>query len=210
MSIASEIQRLQQAKSGIKSAIESKWVTVPSDLKLQGYTDCINCIQQWGQIWDIPFFIGVWSATWNKWSRWLRSLSTCQIWNYIFFAYTENWYCSSWDAITWNVWYYKKWNKDICKSNRRDVLSSSSSNDYWHQWDSWIKVCWSCVYFCVCWCSRYCWVKCWYTCFNMNNDTFWSWTTWTLWTWYWSEWWYSWTITNIRDYDYCLRIYKNS
>lgn len=44
MSIASEIERLQQAKADIKSAIESHGVTVPSDALLSDYYLSINQI----------------------------------------------------------------------------------------------------------------------------------------------------------------------
>ena len=41
MSIASEIQRLQQAKADIKAAIEAKGVIVPSSTKIDGYAQII-------------------------------------------------------------------------------------------------------------------------------------------------------------------------
>ena len=44
MSIASEIQRLQTAKADIKTALESKGITVPSSLKIDGYADLIDSI----------------------------------------------------------------------------------------------------------------------------------------------------------------------
>lgn len=46
MSISSEISRLTQAKSDIKTAIESKGVTVPSSAKLDDYHDYIDDIEQ--------------------------------------------------------------------------------------------------------------------------------------------------------------------
>lgn len=45
MSIASEIQRIQDAKDDIKSAIENKGVTVPSATKLDGYSELIDSIK---------------------------------------------------------------------------------------------------------------------------------------------------------------------
>ena len=44
MSIASEINRIQSAKDDIKSAIESKGVTVPSDAKIDAYAPLIQSI----------------------------------------------------------------------------------------------------------------------------------------------------------------------
>ncbi len=48
MSIASEITRLQTAKAELKTAIENKGVTVPSDTKLDGYADLVDSIEQGG------------------------------------------------------------------------------------------------------------------------------------------------------------------
>lgn len=53
MTIASEITRLQWAKADIKTAIEWKWVTVPSSAKIDSYDDYIDAIQSWGWWWDI-------------------------------------------------------------------------------------------------------------------------------------------------------------
>lgn len=48
MSIASEITRLQNAKSSIKTSIENKGVTVPSTTKLDGYAALIDTIPTGG------------------------------------------------------------------------------------------------------------------------------------------------------------------
>lgn len=48
MTIASEITRLQWAKSDIKTSIEWKGVSVPSDAKLDTYSGYIDQIVQWG------------------------------------------------------------------------------------------------------------------------------------------------------------------
>lgn len=48
MSIASEISRLQTAKADLKTAIEGKGVTVPSNTKLDGYADLVDAIEQGG------------------------------------------------------------------------------------------------------------------------------------------------------------------
>jgi hypothetical protein len=46
MTIASEISRLQTAKSCLKTAIESKGVSVGSNVTLEQYYNCVNAIQQ--------------------------------------------------------------------------------------------------------------------------------------------------------------------
>jgi hypothetical protein len=48
MSIASEISRLQGAKSDLKTSIEGKGVTVPSATKIDGYAALVDQIQQGG------------------------------------------------------------------------------------------------------------------------------------------------------------------
>lgn len=48
MSVNSEIERLQNAKSALKTAIESKGVTVPNSTKLDGYADLVDSIEQGG------------------------------------------------------------------------------------------------------------------------------------------------------------------
>lgn len=53
MSIASEITRLQAAKAELKTAIENKGVTVPSNTKLDGYADLVDSIQAGGSIEDL-------------------------------------------------------------------------------------------------------------------------------------------------------------
>lgn len=47
MTIASEISRLQWAKTNIRTAIQNKWVTVPASAKYDNYAGYINQIQTW-------------------------------------------------------------------------------------------------------------------------------------------------------------------
>ena len=48
MAISDEIARLQQAKADLKTAIEGKGVTVPSNTKLDGYADLVDSIKTGG------------------------------------------------------------------------------------------------------------------------------------------------------------------
>lgn len=48
MSIATEISRLQTAKSNLKTSIENKGVDVPADTKLDGYSALVDAIQTGG------------------------------------------------------------------------------------------------------------------------------------------------------------------
>ena len=49
MSIASEIARIQEAKSSLKASIEGKGVTVPSDASIDVYPSLVDDIQQGGE-----------------------------------------------------------------------------------------------------------------------------------------------------------------
>jgi hypothetical protein len=51
MSIATEITRLQNAKSAIKTSIEGKGVTVPSSTTLDGYSTLIDSISSGSSAW---------------------------------------------------------------------------------------------------------------------------------------------------------------
>lgn len=48
MSVATEIQRLQQAKSALATSIGNKGVTVPAATKIDGYASLVDQIQQGG------------------------------------------------------------------------------------------------------------------------------------------------------------------
>ena len=71
MTIASEITRLQWAKADIKTAIEWKWVTVPSSAKLDSYDDYIDQIQSWGWWW-------VWSSATTMTVTWTEASDPAQ------------------------------------------------------------------------------------------------------------------------------------
>ena len=51
MSIATEITRIQNAKSAIKTSIEGKGVTVPSSTTLDGYSTLIDSISSGSSAW---------------------------------------------------------------------------------------------------------------------------------------------------------------
>lgn len=57
MSIASEIERLQGAKSALKTAIEGKGVSVPASTKLDGYSALVNSIEQGGGGGGVPYIV---------------------------------------------------------------------------------------------------------------------------------------------------------
>lgn len=55
MSIATEISRLQTAKSALKTSIENKGVTVPSETTLDGYAALVDQISGGGGIGEVTF-----------------------------------------------------------------------------------------------------------------------------------------------------------
>ena len=61
MSVANEIQRLQQAKADLKTAIEAKGVTVPSSALIDDYPNLVNEIEQGGG--GLPTVLEVESTT---------------------------------------------------------------------------------------------------------------------------------------------------
>lgn len=58
MSIATEITRLQTAKSDLKTSIENKGVTVPASTKLDGYASLVDQISGGGGKPVVLYFIG--------------------------------------------------------------------------------------------------------------------------------------------------------
>jgi len=65
MTVASEISRLQTAKSSIKISIENKGVTVPSETKLDGYSQLIDTISsgEWAPDPNWPQNLSTWTPS---------------------------------------------------------------------------------------------------------------------------------------------------
>ena len=57
MSVATEIQRIENAKAGIKAALEEKGVTVPSSTKIDGYPSLVESIPSGGGGKEMNFVI---------------------------------------------------------------------------------------------------------------------------------------------------------
>ena len=124
MTIASEISRLQTAKSNIKSSIEGKWVTVPNDAKLDSYPTYINQIMGWWvfsgvklynnevtwydarpNCWWVISFEEWWNLYWCCWAiqeKWSSNDAYC-----CFYTFRKIW---TWDIdYTYNRWDYYNW-----------------------------------------------------------------------------------------------------
>lgn len=73
MTVVSEIQRLQTAKSNIKSSVASKWVTIPASASLDeysGYIDKIKCIDY--SSWTTAYGLKATTSLSGYRNRWLE------------------------------------------------------------------------------------------------------------------------------------------
>lgn len=72
MTVASEISRLQTAKSNIKSSVASKWVTIPASAKLDEYSGYIDQIKHNDYSeWTLAYWLKATTGlSWYK-NRWL-------------------------------------------------------------------------------------------------------------------------------------------
>ena len=144
MTVASEITRLQSAKANIKTAIENKWVEVPSSAKLDVYDEYINQIHQGSDFSWTARYVAVldtnipdasrlssslsWWILWYKGWKWLCHWSTWW-WYYI-------WICSYW--WTWYDYWYFDSRYTLVRQWRNDPLTGrlyleTSYNWWW--WD---------------------------------------------------------------------------
>ena len=93
MTVASEITRLQWAKADIKTAIENKWVTVPSSTTLDWYPTLIDSIQTWvpqasynamQSLAKIPPYLA-----WSWWSSSTAASKSLKCWDYYIYILLE-------------------------------------------------------------------------------------------------------------------------
>lgn len=125
MTIASEISRLQWAKSDIKTAIQNRWVTIPASTKLDGFST---------YIWQIP------------------SVTSLATWTFLPLFYYSN---SSKEKIDWasqcflaKVWWYyvafgRFWSLDYSPSRYSPYINLTFyyKQEWWTTWNrlSWRK-----------------------------------------------------------------------
>ena len=182
MTIASQISRLQTAKSCLKASIEWKWVTV-WNVSLSCYYKCVDAIEQgwwdifvkalwvwWGWGWDKNYFWR-WGGWWEVINAIINAQDTMCIIIWSWWASNTNW----WDTKIWNL--TVKW---------------------WKSWNNW-GTSWS-------WCSWWGgtglgWGGWWWASANWSNwhDQYywWSWWAWLYWYWWWwggwsYHWWWNW------------------
>lgn len=98
MTVASEIERLQWAKSDIKTSIEGKWVTVPASAKLDTYSCYIDQIKA-------PDYSCWTLAYWLKATTPLNWYSNYWLWLQ-YSEVTEDWVVSWIFTNRWRYWSY--------------------------------------------------------------------------------------------------------
>lgn len=90
MTVASEITRLQWAKSDIRQAIIDKWVDVWANLTLDEYAACIAEISTWPKTWYVDVLV-VWWGWWGGcgWSYWWWWGGGWQVMEFYWFPITD-------------------------------------------------------------------------------------------------------------------------
>lgn len=127
MTIASEIERLQEAKADIKSSIEWKWVSVPSSAKLDVYSEYIDQINTWDAFMDslrLAWYVVswkdakpaiIWFISWKEWNVyywcsliWLRPWDVSD--TYVDLVWIKK---TSWSDVVYSVNEKALWGKSI-------------------------------------------------------------------------------------------------
>lgn len=225
MTIASEINRLQIAKSCLKSSIESKWVSVPSDLTLDGYYACVDAIQTWPKI--LKFLVVWWGWGWWAWS--MRT-NYGYWWGWWWWGWWEiktcdsfSTYCKTFSITVWAGWNWAtscEWawwwggNSSIgWVATARwwwGGKGSGSCAKPWDWWNSWewnlwsVHDWWTCVWIgCNCWWGWWGWWVSWlYKSTTYKCRIWWH---WTCIDWYWySSWGNGWNWAcwcSLPDWD---------
>lgn len=145
MTIASEIERLQTAKSNIKTSIEGKWVEVPSNAKLSDYSGYIDQIPTW---WASSYY---WVKLFNN----LVTSNDCTPATTNVISWEEDgkqyWLCATTtEPSSHNYYYYwvytfrKVWDWDITYAFSENSNYQNSSYTYttrhWEVYKSWNNV----------------------------------------------------------------------
>ena len=157
MTVASEITRLQNAKSSIRNSIQNKWVSVPADAKLDLYAQYIDQIQAWED--EVMAYLGwVLSINWgmiyvNSRDRAYDRYSdfTNIDWNYLYMIkpYELSDYSSSWASVISTKCYCmalaKWWTSTInADLNLHDWgWYTSTSMHYYYMWGNVFRFYWA-------------------------------------------------------------------
>ena len=181
MTVASEITRLCNAKSAMKTEIIAKWVSVADSVKLDQYACCIKAIPTWSNTKNIDLLV-VWGWWWTRWmggwwAWWfienmnyeLNSNSySIVVWKWGT-NHTQWWTSCFWTSVIAYWWWWGwSWYTNECPGG--------SGGSWWGWW--------------LCWCSW--WSACswqWYSWWKACECAWWGW--WGAWG-YWCPWKYAW------------------
>ena len=134
MTIASEITRLQWAKADIKTSIENKGVSVPSNAKIDTYNTYIDQITTGGITSTMPIRCYL-EYYWNKW---LRAAMWCPLsfiyWDYIFWIVFGCSFNSSYDYPEANFFAFKKWWTDFKQKRNDNWVYNRNNNTLYRKW----------------------------------------------------------------------------
>lgn len=192
MTIASEITRLQWAKSDIKTSIEGKWISVPSNAKLDSYSGYIDQITQWSPNFNwfpVKCYLSRYAWQWFRPGRQFWCPLSFSYWDYSFWLVHAVDYNSSKDYFTCNYFVFKEWWTDY--KSALAVSAGTSNNRY-------AKTAWYIV-----WNDNTITLRMWY-----YGDSGWAWpfptltATFNLATWEWTstwEWTTEWLVTHWND-----------
>lgn len=114
MTIASEITRLQWAKADIKTSIENKGVTVPSNAKLDDYSNYVDQITQGNPFMTtmpIRYILAINGSL--EYRAWISCPTAFVYWDYMFWTVAGSRFNSSYDYFEANFLVYKNWWTDI-------------------------------------------------------------------------------------------------
>lgn len=148
MTVASEITRLNTAKSCLKASIEAKWVTV-WNVSLSCYYKCVDAIQTWCKVAIVSWLLiwwwgGGWRAycyynSWGWWWAWgVVSLSNYQFvaWSYCVTIWAWWWSETNWwnSSVNWIIalWWWHWWYMSVWWSWWSWWWASWNNN--WGQW----------------------------------------------------------------------------
>lgn len=195
MTVASEITRLQWAKADIKTAIENKWVTVPSSTTLDWYPTLIDSIQTWvpqasynamQSLAKIPPYLA-----WSWWSSSTAASKSLKCWDYyIYIAWNSS---SSWSRYIFQrayfVWHPEYWAVSVWYRPESwsyiDIANLSAS--LYENWVLSISVIWMTTSVnSSTWLLQWGWTASWSVVATSSEVTQWSWVKWEM-VWWWSN-----------------------
>lgn len=136
MTIASEITRLQWAKADIKTAIQGKWVVVPSSAKLDTYDDYVSQIKTIDDspiwiTWDVTYW-GFYSAGRNQGIDWLDWCVSYAVWDIVLIWYVGNYYTN--DYYEYKDVHFVRWKKGQARKDESSSMWRGTDYSFVNEW----------------------------------------------------------------------------